>query len=258
MFQCQTLLEQKKLQLRSHPIFLDINSRPKLQYFMQHHVFAVWDFMTLVKRLQQDLTCVRLPWLPPVDPQAARLINEIVLGEESDERVAAGHCSHFELYLEAMREVGANTTAIETFITLQREGTSVETALQQIDIHPAVARFVRSTLHIALNAPTHCVAAAFLHGRESVIPAMFKRFLDGCDIAHRQAPTLCYYLKRHIELDAHDHGPAVEQLLRRLILTDPHREQQACDAALAAVENRLALWDGLRQNRHAKAQGVSV
>ncbi|QJI32043.1 DUF3050 domain-containing protein [Pseudomonas sp. ADAK18] len=258
MFQCQALLEQKKLQLRNHPIFLEINSLPKLQYFMQHHVFAVWDFMTLTKRLQQDLTCVRLPWLPPVDSQAARLINEIVLGEESDERVGAGHCSHFELYLEAMREVGANTTAIETFITLQREGASVETALQQIDIHPAVVRFVRSTLHIALNAPTHCVAAAFLHGRESIIPSMFKRFLDGCDIAHRQAPTLCYYLKRHIELDAQNHEPAAEQLLQRLIFADPHRDQQACAAAVAAVENRIALWDGLRQNRHAKAQEVSV
>jgi hypothetical protein len=193
-----------------------------------------------------------------VDPQAARLINEIVLGEESDEHMGTGHCSHFELYLEAMREIGANTTAIETFITLQREGANVETALQQIDIHPAVARFVRSTLHVALNAPTHCVAAAFLHGRESVIPAMFKRFLDGCDIAHRQAPTLCYYLKRHIELDAQDHGPAAEQLLRRLILADPHRKQQACNAALAAVENRIALWDGLRRNHPAKVQEVSI
>ncbi len=222
---------------------------------MQHHVFAVWDFMTLAKRLQQDLTCVRLPWLPPTDPQAARLINEIVLDEESDQRLGGGHSSHFELYLEAMREVGACTIGIERFITLQREGTSTDSALIQIDIDPAVERFVRHTLDVALNAPTHCVAATFLHGRESVIPAMFKRILEGCNVAHRQAPSLCYYLKRHIELDAQGHEPAAEQLLRRLTHADPQHEQQACNAALSAVESRIALWDGLRQ--HARRQEVS-
>ena len=129
MFQLQELLNHKKLQLQEHPIFLEINSFPQLQHFMQNHVFAVWDFMTLTKRLQQDLTCIRLPWLPPTDPQAARLINEIVLDEESDLRLGDGHSSHFELYLEAMREVGACTTTIERFIALQREGASLDSAL---------------------------------------------------------------------------------------------------------------------------------
>ncbi|WP_207280433.1 MULTISPECIES: DUF3050 domain-containing protein, partial [unclassified Pseudomonas] len=109
-----TLLEQKKLQLCSHPLFEEITSLNKLQLFMKSHVFAVWDFMTLTKRLQQDLTCTQLPWLPPVDPQATRLINEIVLGEESDERLGQGHCSHFELYRDAMVEVDASTAAIDT------------------------------------------------------------------------------------------------------------------------------------------------
>lgn len=168
MFQHSHLLKQKKQKLHIHPIFKHINTLPKLQYFMENHVFAVWDFMTLTKRLQHDLTGMRLPWLPPTDPQAARLINEIVLGEESDAYPGHGHGSHFELYLEAMREVGASTANIERFVSLQRDGNDAETALQKIDIHPSVARFVRSTLQVALDAPTHCVAAAFLHGRESV------------------------------------------------------------------------------------------
>ena len=109
----QVLLKQKKLQLCSHPLFEEITSLGKLQLFMENHVFAVWDFMTLTKRLQRDLTCTQLPWLPPSDPQAARLINEIVLGEESDEHPRRGHCSHFELYREAMLEVGASTHAID-------------------------------------------------------------------------------------------------------------------------------------------------
>ncbi len=248
MFQLQELLNHKKLQLQEHPIFLEINSFAQLQHFMQNHVFAVWDFMTLTKRLQQELTCMRLPWLPPTDPQAARLINEIVLDEESDHQLGEGYGSHFELYLDAMREVGASTANIERFIALQRAGASVDSALAQITIEPAVERFVRHTLDVALNAPTHCVAATFLHGRESVIPTMFKRLLEGSNVAHRQAPSLCYYLKRHIELDAQDHEPAAEQLLRRLVQADPLYEQQAWHAALSAVENRIALWDSLRQD----------
>lgn len=190
---------------------------------------------------------MRLPWLPPTDPQAARLINEIVLDEESDQRLDTGHSSHFELYLDAMREVGASTLPIERFIALQREGASVDSALAQVTIDPAVERFVRHTLDVALNAPTHCVAATFLHGRESVIPTMFKRILEGSNVAHRQAPSLCYYLQRHIELDAQGHEPAAERLLRRLTQSDPLREEQAWSAALSAVESRIALWDGLRQ-----------
>ncbi|MGY2293335.1 DUF3050 domain-containing protein [Pseudomonas sp. SDO528_S397] len=249
MRQHALLLNQKKQQLHHHPLFLEINTATQLQHFMQNHVFAVWDFMTLTKRLQRDLTGTRLPWLPPVDPQAARLINEIVLGEESDAHPRHGHCSHFELYVEAMREVGADTTAIDTFIALQRQGVEAQAALAQVHVHPAVARFVSATLHVALNAPTHCVAAAFLHGRESVIPAMFQRILDDCPLIHHQAPTLRGYLVRHIEVDAQDHGPAAEHLLQRLTRADPAREQQAALAALAAVQSRLTLWDALRQRQ---------
>lgn len=239
----QGLLKQKKLQLCSHPLFEEITSLGKLQLFMENHVFAVWDFMSLTKRLQRDLTCTQLPWLPPTDPQAARLINEIVLGEESDEHPRRGHCSHFELYREAMLEVGASTHAIDTFITLQRRGVEANAALGQVDVLPGVAHFVASTLHIALNAPTHCVAAAFLHGRESIIPSMFERLLQGSEIIRSQAPTLGEYLNRHIELDTQDHEPGAQRMLQGLTDNAPERQQQAAETAVNAVENRIKLWD---------------
>lgn len=242
----QPLLETAKLQLCGHSLFSEITSLRKLQLFMESHVFSVWDFMTLAKRLQQDLTCTRLPWLPPADPHAARLINEVILGEESDLHPETGYCSHFELYLEAMAEVGANTSSINRFVALQRQGLEATAALQAIEVLPGVARFVSDTLQLALNAPIHCVAATFLHGREHVIPGMFERILQSDEFIHRQAPTLCAYLKRHIELDTQDHGPAAEQLLDRLTNADPAYPQQANDAALAAVEGRIALWDEVR------------
>lgn len=251
-------LDHKKAELSTHPIFCEIHSLPVLQRFMETHVFAVWDFMSLTKRLQQELTCTHLPWLPPRDPQAARLINEIVLGEESDDRPTQGHYSHFELYLDAMREVGASTAAIERFVALQLEGVSYDVALQSVDVDPAAARFVRQTLHTALHAPGHSVAAAFLHGRESVIPQMFQRILDDWGIGLEQAPTFRYYLQRHIEVDAEDHGPAAQELLARLVDGDPQREEEVYASALAAVESRIALWDGLRLSMSEPQAQVSA
>ncbi|MDD2050752.1 DUF3050 domain-containing protein [Pseudomonas putida] len=254
----KSTLAQYKQQLANHPIFAEIHSLPILQRFMETHVFAVWDFMSLTKRLQQELTCIQLPWLPPQDPQAARLINEIVLGEESDECLGQGHYSHFELYLDAMREVGASTRAIERFVGLQREGIGYASALQQAEASDAARQFVCHTLDIALNAPAHSVAAAFLHGRESVIPGMFQRILDDWGITGEQAPTFRYYLQRHIDVDAEDHGPAAEQLLARLVQHDPQREQQVYQAAIAAVQSRIALWDHLRLSMRTPQVEVSV
>jgi hypothetical protein len=145
-----------------------------------------------------------------------------------------------------MREVGASTAVVERFVALQKEGVSYDVALQSVDVDPAAAQFVRNTLHTALHAPGHSVAAAFLHGRESVIPQMFQRILDDWGIGIEQAPTFRYYLERHIEVDSEDHGPAAEKLLARLVDGDAQREEDVYASALAAVESRIALWDGLR------------
>ncbi len=91
-----------------HPLYRELSSLERLRRFQQYHVFAVWDFMCLLKALQQQLTCPTVPWLPVGDPEVRRLINEIVLGEESDELPGGRVLSHFELYLEAMRESGAD------------------------------------------------------------------------------------------------------------------------------------------------------
>jgi hypothetical protein len=244
--QNKLLLAHLKETLRCHPVFSEITTLPVLQRFMETHVFAVWDFMSLTKRLQQEMTSTQLPWLPPTDTIAARLINEIVLGEESDDNPAHGHCSHFELYLDAMREVGASTLQVDRFVALQQKGMHYATALHSVEANQAAVRFVSHTLELALHAPAHCVAAAFLHGRESVIPHMFQRILDEWSITADQAPTFRYYLERHIEVDSEDHGPAAEALLTRLVDGDEQRQREVYEAAIAAVQSRIELWDRLR------------
>jgi hypothetical protein len=150
------------------------------------------------------------------------------------------------LYLDAMREIGAETRQIERFVELQQQGVHYVTALQRVNASEAASAFVTHTLDTALHAPAHCVAAAFLHGRESVIPQMFQTILDRWEIGPDRAPTFRYYLERHIEVDSEDHGPAAEQLLARLVAGDAQRQRQVHQAAISAVESRMQLWDTLR------------
>ncbi len=241
----EAVLHQRMEAMKYHHVFSTVRSVSDLHTFMQWHVFAVWDFMSLVKRLQRDLTCVDLPWLPPQNPAAARLINEIVLGEESDEAFGGGHASHFDLYLQAMREVGAATVQIECFIDAVVSGETIVEALHQADVPVAVKQFVLSTLRTALTGSTEEVLGSFFYGREDVIPHMFQSLLDNWTVDPNAAPTFVYYLKRHIELDGDSHGPAAQTLIDDLLGQDKTSRERLLMSALNAIDHRIRLWDAL-------------
>ncbi len=254
------ILNQEIIQLRQslseHAVFKAIRELSDLRGFMQIHVYAVWDFMSLVKRLQRDLTCVQLPWLPPQDPAAARLINDIVLAEESDVGADGAAASHLDLYLGAMREVGADTRDFEAFIARLAHGEDPAAALGAATIPAFVREFVAATLDTALNGSTLDVMASFFYGRENVIPDMFQGLLGQWGLSRSAAPQFVYYLDRHIELDADSHGPAASELISRQLARRPSALKRTRQAAIEALRARGQLWDGsldhlLRQRRLA-------
>jgi hypothetical protein len=216
-----------------------------LQIFMEAHVFAVWDFMSLVKRLQRDLTCVALPWLPPRNQRAAQLINQIVLGEETDIGPDGEPISHLELYLAAMREVGANPENFELFRSALSNGATLGTAFDRAAAPPFVRDFTGYTLEVAREAPLPVVMASFFYGREDAIPAMFSSLLEGWGVDAVQAPMFVYYLERHIEVDGGEHGPAAQAILDNAIGGDPQLQAQVLAAAHESIQARIGFWDGL-------------
>jgi len=247
-------LAELRQQLERHPVFESLTNLLDLRRFMRAHVFAVWDFMSLLKRLQRDLTCTEIPWTPRRDALAARLINEIVLGEESDTGPDGEPTSHLELYLAAMREVGADTTEFEHFLELVANGIDAGDALHAVGAPEHVRAFVDHTLRVAAREPTPTVMASFFHGRENVIPQMFSALLQRWNIAERQAPMFVFYLKRHIEVDGESHGPMAQRLIERATADDPLRRDLVIHAAIDSIAARIALWDGVRESlREAEA-----
>jgi hypothetical protein len=233
--------------LLDHPIYSNIVSVADLRSFMEDHVFAVWDFMSLLKRLQQDMTCITVPWFPTDDAKAARLINDIVIGEETDVGPDGSYMSHLALYLRAMRDIGANTRQFEKFRSLVLVGMPVEVALARIGAPPHVQTFVAHTMTLANSGSTEEVLAAFFYGREDIIPEMFRRLLDtlyGAKNNNAHLRHFIYYIDRHIELDGDSHGPMGRELLDDLIANSPDKGERALQAACSSIKSRIGLWNG--------------
>jgi hypothetical protein len=229
-----------------HPLYALIRDEASLRRFMESHVFCVWDFQSLLKALQRRLTCVEVPWLPTDDPEARRLINEIVLDEESDTMPDGGYLSHFELYLQAMQACGANTGPILQFMEALRSGLSVSDALGQTNLPAGVAPFVGKTIELAQSAEVHRIASAFTYGREDVIPCMFQQMVRSlAEGPGGNWELFLLYLNRHIEHDGERHGPLSRALVARLCGQDGQRWREAEQTARASLRARLDLWDSI-------------
>jgi pyrroloquinoline quinone (PQQ) biosynthesis protein C len=242
----QQAVETTRQQLLNNGLYYRLQSIADLRCFMEHHVFAVWDFMSLLKALQRDLTCVEVPWVPTSNPATRRLINEIVLEEETDHDPAGQPISHFEMYVQAMEACGANTEPIQRLVAAVAAGRTVSQALAEAQAPNSVRQFVENTFSIIKAGKPHAVAAAFTFGREDLIPAMFRQLVD--ELRNRfpgQLDLFMYYLDRHIQLDEEVHAPLAQQMVRELCADDPQRWLEAQQVTIRCLEARMALWDGI-------------
>jgi len=237
-------IKERQDALNAHPLLNTtvIQNMDDLRTFMKYHVFAVWDFMSLLKSIQHEVVPSGRLWLPTSGTRSeiARTINEIVLCEESDIGQDGSPISHFDLYLQAMMEVGADTSLIREYLA----------KVEKHGVHwfapEVVEPFVNTTFDAIYKGP-HCAAASFCYGRETAIPAMFKRVLKQTQMSRLNAPKFYYYLERHIEVDGEDHGPMSEKLVEYFCKNDPFLIHEAEQAAIKAIDARIQLFDAIEQ-----------
>ena len=244
----QQTIEPLRQQIINHKVYSVIEDVEDLQLFMHYHVYAVWDFMSLLKALQNNLTCTSVPWFPKGSADTRYLINEIVIGEESDVDSEGNRKSHYELYLDAMQQAGADTAAIGKFMTSLQTSGDLQASFSVANTPEAAREFVNYTFEVINSNKDFVQAAIFTFGREDLIPGMFISIVSDM---HRAFPdsvaTFKYYLERHIEVDGDHHSQLALQMTANLCGDNEHNWQEAEAAVVQCLQKRLALWDGVYQ-----------
>lgn len=249
----QAKIEPLRQQIINHKVYSVINDVEDLQVFMQYHVYAVWDFMSLLKSLQNSLTCTSVPWFPKGSAETRHLINEIVAGEESDVDMNGERKSHFEIYLEAMNQCGADTMQIEKFLSVLTKNGNLDQAFVDSGTPEKARQFVDYTFGVIGSDKDYVQAAIFTFGREDLIPGMFHAIIS--DI-HTNFPgsisIFKYYLERHIEVDGDHHSHLALQMTANLCGENEEFWAEAEQEASKSLQKRIELWDGVYEEIMAK------
>ena len=250
-----SIQSQKEL-LVNHSLYKKVQTIEDLQCFLENHVYAVWDFMSLLKALQSKLTCTTTPWFATENPETRYLINEIVLAEESDLTIDGRRQSHYEMYIEAMVACGASTAGIKAFLSEVDSLKNIFVAIKKSNLHPNIKAFLDFTFRVIDEGKSHEIAAAFTFGREDLIPSMFTAILKNFQINLPQTDLskLIYYFERHIELDADDHGPMAMKMITELCGTDSQKWSDVEAISILALEKRIGLWDAIEETIMMKVE----
>jgi len=236
-----------------HKVYSAIKNLDDLKVFMSFHVYAVWDFMSLLKTLQNNLTCTTIPWFPKGNPDTRFLINEIVVGEESDVDMNGVRKSHFELYLDAMRQLGASTSKMEDFLRAFHESGDLTASFKLASVPSAAQHFVDFTFKVIHSNQAFLQAAIFTFGREDLIPGMFISIVKDMNEKFPDSISIFkYYLDRHIEVDGDHHSHLALQMTANLCGNDVQKWEQVEAVVIESLEKRKQLWDGVLEEIESK------
>ena len=251
-------IEDIKQELLNHSLYKNVTSIEELHVFLEYHIFAVWDFMSLLKGLQIHLTSVSIPWKPIGNPEIRYLINEIVVAEETDLTLDGTRQSHFEMYLDAMTQCGASTNQINSFLQNVEETKNIFVSIKQSDLHPNLKAFLDFTFRVIDQGKPHEIAAAFTFGREDLIPNMFTEILKNFqqNFPETDLSKLIYYFERHIELDADEHGPMAMRMIAELCGDSELKWKEVEEVSVLALEKRIGLWNAIEEQVEHKHELV--
>lgn len=239
-------IEPLRQEIINHKVYSAIKDIDDLKVFMQFHVYAVWDFMSLLKTLQGNLTCTTVPWFPKGTADIRYLINEIVVGEESDEDLNGIRKSHFEIYLDAMKQCGADTSKIEAFTDVLKNTGDFNSAYLSSETPKEAKDFVDFTLKVIESGKDYLQSAIFTFGREDLIPDMFISIINKI---HKNFPEdisiFKYYIERHIEVDGNHHSHLALQMTANLCNDNEQYWKEAEESVVDSLKQRIELWNGI-------------
>jgi len=154
--------------------------------------------------------------------------------------------SHFELYLDAMNQCGADTSKIEIFISELDKSVDFNTSFIKSQTPKEAIDFVNFTFKIINSNKSYLQSAIFTFGREDLIPGMFISIINEI---HKNFPTeisiFKYYIERHIEVDGDHHSQLALQMTANLCGNNEQFWKEAEEAVIQSLKRRIELWDGV-------------
>lgn len=227
-------VESARSEVFRHPDYTRLEPLRDVVILTENHVFAVWDFASLLKNLQRHLTRGEVPRVPHDPIAGRRLVNDVVLVEESDGH-GDGFISHFELYVMVVDQACAATRPV----TGHPEG-----MVEDESAPPSSAAFVSETWDLVEHSPLHCQAATFTLGREDPIPEMCDQVIWSDNPSGQLAPFRDF-LPRHIDVDDEQHPPMATAMVADLCGMKLSRWDDCARTMGEALQARLSLRDGV-------------